>query len=86
MVTGLGDYIRANAPVAVNMPLAAYDDYFAGPWATAREHEAKHRELTRSIGESIRGKSGVMSYLDVYWASKRSYISLVYIMDSCLNE
>ena len=61
MVTGLGDYIRANAPVAVNMPLSSYDDYFAGPWATAREHEAKHRELTLSIGESIRGKSGIKS-------------------------
>eukprot|EP00092_Neocalanus_flemingeri_P024863 GFUD01026959.1.p1 GENE.GFUD01026959.1~~GFUD01026959.1.p1 ORF type:complete len:871 (+),score=185.18 GFUD01026959.1:91-2703(+) len=54
MVTGLGDYIRANAPEAVNMPLAAYDDYFAGPWATAREHEARHRELTKSIGDSIK--------------------------------
>eukprot|EP00092_Neocalanus_flemingeri_P077197 GFUD01095831.1.p1 GENE.GFUD01095831.1~~GFUD01095831.1.p1 ORF type:complete len:155 (+),score=37.31 GFUD01095831.1:40-465(+) len=36
------------------MPLAAYDDYFAGPWATAREHEARHRELTKSIGDSIK--------------------------------
>ena len=53
---GLGDYIRANALGAINMPLSAYDDYFAGPWATDREHEAKHRELTKSIGESIRGK------------------------------
>eukprot|EP00092_Neocalanus_flemingeri_P045685 GFUD01051176.1.p1 GENE.GFUD01051176.1~~GFUD01051176.1.p1 ORF type:complete len:148 (+),score=27.78 GFUD01051176.1:25-444(+) len=36
------------------MPITAYDDYFAGPWATAREHEAKHRELTKCIGESVR--------------------------------
>ena len=58
IVTGIEDYIRANAPMAVNMPFDDYDLYFAGPWATATEHEAKHRELTRSIGESIRGKSG----------------------------
>ena len=58
IVTGLEEYIRANAPMAINMPFLDYDLYFAGPWATATEHEAKHRELTRSIGESIRGKSG----------------------------
>ena len=38
------------------MPPAAYDDYFCTPWATDREDEAKHRELTKSIGESLRGK------------------------------
>ena len=54
--TGVEDFIRANAPVALNMPAATYDQYFVGPWATEREHEAKHRELTKSIGESLRGK------------------------------
>ena len=56
LVSGVGDFIKANAPGAVNMPPAAYDEFFAGPWATDREYEAKHRELTKSIGESIRGK------------------------------
>ena len=57
LVSGVEEFIRANAPVAVNMPPASYDEYFAGPWATEREHEAKHRELTKSIGESLRGSS-----------------------------
>ena len=57
LVSGVEEFIRANAPVAVNMPPASYDEYFAGPWATEREHEAKHRELTKSIGESLRGRS-----------------------------
>ena len=56
LVSGIGDYIRTNAPEAFNMPPAAYDDYFCTPWATDREDEAKHRELTKSIGESLRGK------------------------------
>ena len=56
-MSGVEDFIRANAPVAVNMPPASYDDYFAGPWATDRDHEAKHRELTKNIGESLRGKA-----------------------------
>jgi len=55
LVTGLGDYIRANIPGAVNMPPAAYDEYFVSPWATEREHELNHRKLTKSIGESLRG-------------------------------
>ena len=55
IVTGVEDYIRAKAPMAVNMPFCSYDEYFAGPWAKNREYEAKHRELTKSIGESIKG-------------------------------
>ena len=55
---GLGDYIRDNAPMAINMPIDDYDVFFGGPWATDEKHEAKHRELTKSIGESIRGKLG----------------------------
>ena len=38
------------------MPPASYDEYFVSPWATEREHELKHRELTKSIGESLKGK------------------------------
>ena len=57
LVSGVEEFIRANAPVAVDMPPASYDEYFAGPWATEREHEAKHRDLTKSIGESLRGRS-----------------------------
>ena len=56
LVTGVEDFIRANAPVALNMPPASYDQYFVGPWATEREHEDKHRQLTKSIGESLKGK------------------------------
>jgi hypothetical protein len=56
LVSGVDDFIQANAPVAINMPPAAYDEYFAGPWATDREQEAKHRELTKSIGQSLQGR------------------------------
>ena len=56
LVSGVEDFILANAPVAINMPPASYDEYFAGPWATDRDHEAKHRELTKYIGESLKGK------------------------------
>ena len=61
LVTGVEDFIRANAPVALNMPPPSYDDYFAGPWATDREQEAKHRELTKSIGQSLQGRSWALS-------------------------
>ena len=54
-MSGVEDFIRANAPVAVNMPPASYDDFFVGPWATEREHEDKHRALTKSIGTSLQG-------------------------------
>ena len=57
LVSGMEDFILANAPMAINMPPASYDDYFAGPWATDREQEAKHRELTKSIGQSLRRRS-----------------------------
>ena len=61
LVSGVEDFILANAPVAINMPPASYDDYFAGPWATDREQEAKHRELTKSIGQSLQGRSWALS-------------------------
>ena len=44
--------------MALNMPIDDYDVYYAGPWATKKEYETKHRELTKSIGESIRGRLG----------------------------
>ena len=55
MITGIEDFIRANAPVALDMPPATYDEFFTAPWAKDREHEKKHRELTKSIGETLRG-------------------------------
>ena len=61
LVSGVEDFILANAPVAMNMPPASYDEYFAGPWATDREQEAKHRELTKSIGQSLQGMSWALS-------------------------
>ena len=60
LVTGLREYVRDHAPEAINMPPSNYDEYFATPWATEREHEVKHRELTKSIGESVRGKFTVI--------------------------
>ena len=62
LVSGVEDFILANAPVAINMPPASYDEYFAGPWATDRDHEAKHRELTKSIGQSLKGRSRSVSF------------------------
>ena len=56
LITGIEDFIRANAPVALDMPPATYDEFFKGPWAKDRVHEKKHRELTKCIGESLRGK------------------------------
>ena len=53
--TGVEDFIRANIPIALDMPPATYDEYFAGPWATDREYEKRHRALTKSIGESLQG-------------------------------
>ena len=38
------------------MPAATYDDLFGGPWANNRKHEATHRQLSKSIGESLRGE------------------------------
>ena len=56
LITGLGDYILSHAPQASSMPPATYDDLFGGPWADNRQHEATHRELSKSIGESLRGE------------------------------
>ena len=55
-MTGLREYVRCHAPDAVNMPPASYDEYFVGPWATERKHEVKHRELTKAVGDSLKGK------------------------------
>ena len=56
LITGLGDYILSHTPQASSMPPATYDDLFGGPWADNRQQEATHRELTKSIGESLRGE------------------------------
>ena len=65
LITGLGDYILSHAPQASSMPPATYDDLFGGPWADNRQLEATHRELSRSIGESLRGEkscTGILSF------------------------
>ena len=55
-VTGLGDYIRSQAPYALDMGVATYGDYFKTPWATSREFEDKHREISFETGHSLKGK------------------------------
>ena len=55
-LTGLGDYIRSNAPYALDMGVATYRDYFKTPWATSREFEDKHREISFETGHSLKGK------------------------------
>ena len=65
LVTGLGDYILKHAPQAASMPPASYDDLFMGPWATNKELEITHRELSKSIGESLRGNA--LSFMSTSW-------------------
>ena len=45
----------SNAPEALNMPCETYDDFFVGPWATEKQYETKHRELTESVGKTLKG-------------------------------
>ena len=53
--TGLGDYIRANAPYACDMGPARYDDYYKAPWATSREFEERHKRICSEVGASLKG-------------------------------
>ena len=53
--TGLGDYIRANAPYAMDMKPARYEDYYKAPWATSREFEERHRRICAEVGASLKG-------------------------------
>ena len=54
-ITGLGDYIRANAPFASDMGPARYDDYYKAPWATSREFEERHKRISSEVGASLKG-------------------------------
>ena len=54
-ITGLGDYIRANAPYASDMGPARYDDYYKAPWATSRDFEDRHRRICAEVGASLKG-------------------------------
>ena len=54
-VTGLGDYIRNNAPYALDMGAAKYDDYYRAPWATSRDLEERHKRICSEIGSSLKG-------------------------------
>jgi ascorbate-specific PTS system EIIC-type component UlaA len=56
LITGLGDFILSHFPQASSMPSATYGELFGGPWAKDKEHEAKHKKLSKSIGESLRGE------------------------------
>merc|ERR1719481_1310488 len=54
--TGLKEYLMEHYPEAVGVvPAVHYDQYFAGPWATSNEAEAKHRQLMLSVGSSMKG-------------------------------
>ena len=55
LITGLGDYIHANAPYARDMGPARYDDYYKAPWATSRELEERHRQICADVGASLIG-------------------------------
>ena len=57
ILTGLGDFIRANAPYALSMPPAFYEDYYRSPWATTVEFEELHRKISKEIGVSLKGDS-----------------------------
>ena len=54
-ITGLGDYIMANAPYASDMKPAEYEDYYKAPWATSREFEDKHKRICSEVGASLKG-------------------------------
>ena len=69
IVTGLGDFIRSSAPVALSMPPALYEDYYRSPWATSTHFEQRHQNISEDIGHSLRGeisddsRSGEVEYL-----------------------
>ena len=52
-----------HVPAAINMPCETYEDFFVGPWATDKQHEKRHRELSKSIGDSLKGLG--LGYLDM---------------------
>ena len=56
ILTGLADYVRAQAPHALGMPSDDYDHYYKPPWATSRDLEQKHRDISQEIGISLKGK------------------------------
>lgn len=55
IITGLGDFIRANAPYALDLPNARYEDFYRAPWAKTPEFEERHHFLLKEIGTSLRG-------------------------------
>ena len=56
ILTGLGDFIRGQAPVALSMPPAVYEDYYRSPWATSTQFEDRHKKISTEIGLSFRGR------------------------------
>ena len=58
IITGLGDFIKANAPYAIDLKSAQYEDYYRAPWAKTPEFEERHHNLMKEIGTSLRGKQG----------------------------
>ena len=57
ILTGLCDFIRANAPYALSMPPAIYEDYYISPWATTTQLEDSHKSISKDIGNSLKGQS-----------------------------
>ena len=57
ILTGLADYVRAQAPHALGMPSDDYDHYYKPPWATSRDLEQKHRDISQEIGISLKGST-----------------------------
>ena len=49
ILTGLGDFIRGQAPVALSMPPAVYEDYYRSPWATSTQFEDRHKKISTEM-------------------------------------
>ena len=68
ILTGLGEFIRSQAPAALGMPPAVYEDYYSSPWATNLQLEHRHREISAEIGLSLRGELSIsLSSLRLCW-------------------
>merc|ERR1711953_579100 len=54
-----------NAPYAMDMKPARYEDYYKAPWATSREFEERHRRICAEVGASLKDV-GIMGYIILY--------------------
>ena len=52
LLTGLGDFIHCQAPYALTMPAAQYEDYY-------RHFDDSHRRISADIGGSLKGEQKI---------------------------